>query len=40
LLGGELGGKKMLEIYRWEGNINITLKERVGKVYLGFLGSG
>jgi len=40
LLGGKPGGKKMLEIHRCEDNININLKDRSGKKYLGFLGSG
>jgi hypothetical protein len=40
LLGGKPGGKKMLEIRRWEDNININLKDGSGKIYLGFFGSG
>jgi hypothetical protein len=39
LLGGKPGGKKMLEIHRWE-DININLKDRSGEMYLGFFGSG
>jgi hypothetical protein len=39
LLGGKLGGKEMLEIHRWEGDININLKERkkLGRCILDFL---
>jgi hypothetical protein len=30
LLGGKPRGKKMLEVHRWEDNININLKTEVG----------
>jgi hypothetical protein len=40
LLAERPGGKKMLEIHRLEDNININRKDRIGKIYLGFLGTG